>query len=225
MDSATGEPRSFMKYVFRFDEEGKGEMVNTIQYAVLALVPIVMLNKLVQRFVPDIDEDKGSIEVLVEVVIQIIVTFIGLLFINRLVTFVPTYSGVDYPEFSIIYVILAVMLITLSLQTKLGKKVNLLAERFLEMFDQQPQQGKQQGQQQQGQVRISQPIAGQALHGGPLHDSTPLSQLPTVNYDGMYRGDSNPLVAAKTPGDSAMMGGMAGDLMPANMGGMGGGVW
>jgi hypothetical protein len=214
-----------MKYVFRFDDEGKGEMVNTMQYAMLALIPIVVLNKIVQRFVPDIDEDKGSIEVLMEVVVQIIVTFIGLLFINRLVTFVPTYSGIDYPDFSIICVILAVLLITLSLQTKLGKKVNLLAERFLEMFES-PKQGQQQGQQQQGQVRISQPIAGQALHGGPIqgiHDSTPLSQLPTVNYDGMYRGDSNPLVAAKTPGGDMMMGG--GDLMPANMGGMGGGVW
>lgn len=211
-----------MKYVFRFDDEGKGEMVNTMQYAILALIPIVVLNKIVQRFVPDIDEDKGSFEVLAEVVIQVIVTFLGLIFINRLVTFVPTYSGVDYPDFSIICVVLAVLLITLSLQTKLGKKVNLLAERFLEMFDGPVKQ--QQQQQQQGQVRVSQPIAGQALHGGGIHDSTPLSQLPTVNYDGMYRGDSNPLVAARTPGDSAMTGG-GGDLMPADMGGMGGGVW
>ena len=59
-----------------------------------------------QKYVPEADEKKGSVEILAEVLIQIIVMFIGLLMIHRIITYVPTYSGMEYPEFSIIFIIL-----------------------------------------------------------------------------------------------------------------------
>ena len=52
-------------------------MMNIIQYTVLALFLIVMLNKLMQKYVPEADDEKGSLELLAEVVIQLVFMFVG----------------------------------------------------------------------------------------------------------------------------------------------------
>ena len=51
----------FFSHVFSTTEEGKAELMNVTQYAVLGIVPIFALNKLIQRFVPEADLEKSSI--------------------------------------------------------------------------------------------------------------------------------------------------------------------
>ena len=58
-----------------------------------------------------------------------IAMFLGMLITHRIVTFVPTYSTVKYEKISIVQIVLAVLMITLSLQTKLGEKVSILFDR------------------------------------------------------------------------------------------------
>jgi hypothetical protein len=58
---------TFFKYVFNFDEDSKNDMMNIVQYAVLAIIPIIVLNKTMQKYVPEADEEKGSAEILAEV--------------------------------------------------------------------------------------------------------------------------------------------------------------
>jgi hypothetical protein len=125
---------TFFQHVFNFDEPSKREMMNIVQYTVVALVPIVMLNKLMQKYVPEADDEKGSLELLAEVVIQIVFMFVGVLLINRAVTFVPPYSGTKYEQFSIIHMIPATLMIILSLQTKLGEKVSILYDRIEDLI-------------------------------------------------------------------------------------------
>jgi hypothetical protein len=126
---------SFLNHVFNFSEEGKGELLNVAQYSLLGVLPIVMLNKLVQRFIPDVDNDKGTPEILAEITFQILVMFCGLVFINRLITYIPTYSGVKYEEINLTNVVLAFLMVVLSLQTKLGEKTNILASRVMDLVD------------------------------------------------------------------------------------------
>ena len=87
-----------------------------------------------QSFVPEADDEKGSIELLAEIVIQVIVMFLGILITSRIVSFVPTYSGMKYEKVSITDIILAVLMITLSLQTKLGEKVSIIYDRCYELI-------------------------------------------------------------------------------------------
>ena len=51
----------FLKYVFRFDDASKSELLNMIQYTILAVVPLAIMNKVSQLYVPDPDEDKGTV--------------------------------------------------------------------------------------------------------------------------------------------------------------------
>lgn len=237
MDSMD-DSKSFFKHVFNFDDDSKSEMLNIIQYALIALIPVILLNKSMANYVPEADDKKGSLELSAEIVIQIIVMLIGLLIVHRIITFIPTYSGVKYPEFNIIFIILAVLMITLSLQTKLGEKVSILVDRLMDLWngtDSSKKKGKS------GNVKVTQPISGQGSITGQVMpqsqptytDGTSINSLPTSstaqssgpsqqlpNYDNMYRQDTTPLVGAATPG----MEGFASEPVAAN-GVLGGGAF
>ena len=213
MDSSDDSKKNFFKHVFNFDDDSKSDMLNIIQYSLIAIIPVIILNKSMQKYVPEADEQKGNLEILAEIVLQIIIMFIGLLTVHRMITFVPTYSGLEYPEFSIIFIILAVLMITLSLQTKLGEKVSILTERLTELWE-----GKSDKKKKKGNVKVSQPISqnGQptnqsAMNQAMYNDGTSINSLPTndmsssaqqmPDYNAMHRQDTTPMVGAATPGD------------------------
>jgi len=127
-----GSKEGFIGHVFNFDEDSKMEMMNIIQYTLIGVIPVVLLNKTMQKYVPEADDEKGSAELLAEVAIQLIAMFIGILMTHRIVTFVPTYSTVKYEKVSIVQIVLAVLMVILSLQTKLGEKVSILFDRVSE---------------------------------------------------------------------------------------------
>lgn len=215
MDSSDDTKKNFIKHVFNFEDESKSDMLNIIQYSLIAIIPVILLNKTMAKYVPEADENKGSLEIVAEVIVQIISMFIGLLIIHRVITYVPTYSGMKYPDFNIVFVILAVLMITLSLQTKLGEKVGVLFDRVIELWD-----GKVEKNVKRGNVKVSQPISGQqnvvtsqntAMNQALYNDGTSINSLPTgggdytmspqklPNYDNMYKQESTPLVGAATP--------------------------
>ena len=131
---ATSSP-TFFSHVFSSTEEGKAEFLNVTQYALLGVVPVVLLNKLIQRFIPEADTEKSSLEILFEIFIQIILMFCGIVIIHRIITYIPTYSGFRYENLMLTNVILAFLILVLSIQTKLGLKVNILVDRINELWN------------------------------------------------------------------------------------------
>ena len=249
MDSSDESNKGFFKHVFNFDDDSKSEILNIIQYALIAIIPIIVLNKTIGKYVPESDDKKSSLEVSAEIIIQIIVTFMGLLIIHRIITFIPTYSKTKYPDFSIIFIILAILMITMSLQTKLGEKVNILVERIMDLWNG-TQDKKKNAKGKNGAVKVSQPISGQitgqmmnnaAMNQSLYTDGTAISSLPTndvqygndatmqpqqlPNYNAMYKQDNTPLVGAASPGQTESMGPM--EPMAANsvLGGGFGSAW
>src|SRR5690349_7940739 len=111
------ESKNFFKYVFQFNDTTKCVLLNIVQYGILSIIPIVALNKTMQRFIPEIDETKSSLEITAEIIIQVIVLFLGIFFIHRVVTFVPTYSKKDYPDFNVVQIILSTLVILFSINS------------------------------------------------------------------------------------------------------------
>lgn len=126
---------TFLGHVFSTTEEDKGEMLNVMQYALLACIPIVALNKFIQRFVPEADPDKSNLELLVEIVIQLLIIFIGIILVHRIIVYVPTYSGFKYENLTLTNSILTFMMIVFSIQSKIGLKANILFDRLDEMWN------------------------------------------------------------------------------------------
>ena len=213
LENASKSSTGFFKHVFNFDEDSKADMLNIVQYATLAIIPVVIVNKIMQKYVPEANEDKGSLEIVAELIFQILGIFISLFFINRIITYVPTYSGVKYPEFSIIFNILAVLMITLSLQTKLGDKATILVERITELWNGKSDT-KNKNNTKKGNVKVTQPISqttNQAAMDQSMYNdgqSTSINQLPMStsstqqlpDYNSMYQNNQTPLINAATPG-------------------------
>jgi hypothetical protein len=174
----------FFKYVLNVDEDSKSDILNIIQYSIISIVPIVILNKSMQKYIPEADEKKGSVEILAEIMFQIIYIFIGLLLAHRIVTYIPTYSGIKYPEFNIIFVILAVLMITMSLQTKLGDKISIITDRVVELWE-----GKPEPKQPKQQVAGLLPSYQEKKTN--YTDGTSISQLPTNNVSSSYQPNLN----------------------------------
>jgi len=207
----------FIDHVFKFDDDTKCEMLNITQYSLLSVVPVIGLNKTIQKIIPDVDEEKGSIEILAEIIGQIVVMFLGIFFIHRLITYVPTYSKMKYEDYSVPNIIIGFLIIVLSLQTKLGEKTNIILDRMLDYIDgnssirtQPQQQGQQQqGQQQQGQQQGNgQPPVNLTVN--PMLRANQAAQsMQTLNgnygqqaspqFDNMYGQPSTPLVGANSP--------------------------
>lgn len=80
-------------------------------------------------------------------------------------TFVPTYSGIKYLDFSVTTVVIATLLILLSLQTKLGNKISILFDRVTELWTGESADADKDGKKKKGKgkgsVKVSQPISGQ----------------------------------------------------------------
>lgn len=207
LTKATNGKPGFFKHVFNFNDEAKSEMMNIVQFAVIALIPVIILNKTMQKYVPEADDEKGNFELLAEIIGQIVGMFLGMLIIYRIITYVPTYSGEKYAEYSVTSSILAMLVTLLSLQTKLGEKVSILFDRIVEVWE--GPKDKKKGNKGQGNVKVSQPISQnssaaitQSL-GSTSISSLPQQQQSTQqlpDYNNMYQQDSTPLVGAATPG-------------------------
>tara|TARA_Y100000992_G_C21255131_1_gene488091 strand:+ start:58 stop:732 length:675 start_codon:yes stop_codon:yes gene_type:complete len=207
-----GEPTSkenTIGKIFNFDEDTQSEVLNVMQYSLLSVVPILLLNKSVQKFIPEADEEKGSVEVLAEVVAQIAFMFLGIFMIHRLILAVPTYSKIKYQDFHVTNIVLGFLVIVLSLHTKLGEKTNILIDRLFDMIEgKKPEQEGNQNQNNggggggntiitQGLQQARQPTQAQnmvnSINGGAGQ-----------SFDQMYGGPQNPLVNAQLPQDNLM---------------------
>ena len=152
-----------------FNENTKLEMLNIVQYSLISIVPIVVLNKTMAYYIPEADESKDTIEILLEIFVQVIFMFVGIYIVHRMVIFIPPSSGLQYYELNMTHIILSVLLLILSLQTKIGEKVSILSQRVWMFFHQQ-RDGLQTLVPSDSIPRSIQPLAQTTT-------TTPLSQL------------------------------------------------
>lgn len=186
--------KTFFTHVFDMSRESNAEIMNVTQYALLGIIPILVLNKLIQRFVPEADPDKSSVELTIEILLQTVIMFVGILLIHRVITYVPTYSGFRYEHLTLTNVILAFLIIVLSLQTKLGIKVNIIYDRLIELWNGGSSDDKKANV--RSKVRVSESMLShnpsQADHldnAGMGYPPAPVVQnKPNSSYDQMMRG-------------------------------------
>ena len=229
MDNSDDSKKSFIKYVFNLEDEGKSDILNLLQFSLISFIPIVLLSKVIEKYAPLTDDTKGSLEISAEIVIQILVLFIGLFFINRITMFFPTFSGENYPKINVITSVLSILIILSMLSSNISAKVNILTERLYDLWEGKTDKNTKTKtvnvNGKQVTVKVSQPISqqqtSQPQQGYPkpvYNDSTAINQLPTndmsrtqeyslssqtlPNYDAMYRQDNTPMVGAATPGGS-----------------------
>jgi len=234
MDSATevsnnATEMGFIKYVFNTDEDSKCEMMNMIQYVLLAIIPAILILKAVKIVVPEEDDSKGSIEIVAECIGQIAFIILAIYFSDKAIRYVPTYSKCDYVRGNLLSFLLPFVILMFTMQTKLGAKINILLERVMELWH-----GKSDDavNVKSGNVKSTQPLAGQhqpsqadtrpdnmqLLPSAPGMTGLPTGVIPqqqSPDFNQMYQSAPTPMVNAHSPGQENM-GMMASEPVAAN---------
>ena len=151
----TSTGNSFTQHMFKFDNDTKVELMNVGQYALVSVVPLALLVHFVESVMPELDDTKTHMQLLAEVVLHILLLLVGVYFINRLVTFMPTFSKKAYNEVSFMTLALVLILTT----TKIKNKLTELTKRLEEMWAGKLNQWKKM-EKEKNVVKVSQPITG-----------------------------------------------------------------
>ena len=183
----------FFNSVFDFGQDSKAEMLNIIQYSLMALVPIILLNKATQSLIPEVDESKSSFELGAEVAFQTIFMFIGLYLIHKAIIYIPTYSELKYSELNITNIVLVVLVIVLSLQTRLGEKANIIYERLWDYIDGKKPVANQKQENSQQPILQSQHIPHQQQIEQNLSQIIPNNQQQGTNPGQINQGIAQPM--------------------------------
>ena len=166
----------FFKQVFRLNEDAQGEVLNMMQYVAIGFIPAIIVIYVIRYYVPDPDDEKGSLTLMAEIFAQTFGMLLGIYFIHRMIIYFPTYSGIKYERFHIINILMVFVMILFSIKTKLGEKAQILVERAVDMWSGNKGPAQSQGH-GQGQVRVTQPITGSMASGVPMTAPPPPPQL------------------------------------------------
>ena len=228
--TTTTDTAGFINTVLKFDEADKDTIMNLIQYATLAIIPSMIILKLLRFFVPEDDPSKGTVEIAGEVAIEVVFIVIALWFMNRVIKYFPTYSGKPYPETDSFTPLMPFLLVLFTIQSKLGAKLNILTERVLETCNISDKDISAEHKQSKNIVKVTQPLVPPPViesnnYTQPLNntqqllpDDKTLTALPngvsqqqsqpqpqqqtqqTPNFNDMFYNNPTPLPGAATPG-------------------------
>ena len=211
----------FLKHVTRFDSETKSELSNLIQYLVVVIVPIFVLNKMISNVIPEFDATKGNIELLGEVIAQSICLILGIYIIHRIVTYLPTFSGDNLADLNLMNIVLLIVFFSMNSDT--GKKINQVYTRAMKNWngeDTAPVAKKNDG----SVVKVTQPITGKQGMSSQMQQAQPTHQESRADYIGshnqMLPPSNNVVQQVHTPPAQQM--GQPADMNNNMYGGMGG---
>ena len=152
--------KGFINHVFNFNTETKTELMNLGQYLALVLLPLTFLNNFVETLVPKVDESRGSLEILFEVLGHLKLLLLSVFLVDRIAQYVPTYSGKEMNSISLATLVIVFVMFT----TKTRQKLDLLYTRLSNSWNGESGENKKQPNgkggpvQQKPQVTVSQPI-------------------------------------------------------------------
>lgn len=172
------EESNFFSYVFNFDEDNKAGILNMLQYTILAIIPVVVVLKLIKHYIPEDDDSKPTLEILIEVIFQLIILFLAIWFIDKMIRFVPTYSGACYFKFNETNFIIPILIVLITMQTKLGAKINLIIERVMEVWGGGSSYSENSKSTPPPKIKVRQPLARTPTHQPSQADS--LNDIPSV---------------------------------------------
>lgn len=122
-------PKSILSSIFSIDTIEKDTLFNLVQYVTISIVPIMIILRGLKEYIPEEDDNKSSIEIIAEILIEIIIIVFSLWFTHKVITHIPTYSQRDYPEMSLFPGMIPLIFILMTLQSKFSNKVNILFDR------------------------------------------------------------------------------------------------
>lgn len=175
---------SFLSHMFQFDNDTKSELLNIGQYAIISIIPLIALVNLIDGFLPNFDPTKGNIELCGEILVHLTMLLIAVFFVDRLVKFIPTYSGKAHRTINFLNIVIMFYLTS----EKMGEKIEELSVRVSDMWNGnlKPVESEKENK-NANKVSVSQPIK-QVQKIPPTHQA---SRADYLNAHGQMSATQN----------------------------------
>ncbi len=122
---------SFISHMTDLTDKDKSVLLNMSQYTVLAILPLVVFIYLMKTYMPKFNETKGSLEIIIEVVLQLVFIMFIFWVIHRFILYISVYSGVAYDNINLLNMVLPVLFLLFTLDTNVSKKTHMVINRLL----------------------------------------------------------------------------------------------
>ena len=108
--------------------------MNIVQYTLLSIIPVVLFIYFTKKYFPSLEENDSSLYMFTITVIELIFMIIGIFFIDRIINYIPTYSGKYYETINLTTIVVIFVLFMLITETGFKKRTLILLERFDKFF-------------------------------------------------------------------------------------------
>ena len=181
------EKQSFINFVV---QQPKTDLSNLLQYAGLATVPAAGVVYAAQNLLAPIDLKASSGQLAAEAIIGLVVLLVVLYFANRIILYVPTYSGVEYADTNMLGAILPFLVLLLVIDddgsgTSIGARVKELIRRVAEPETAKKVVTKETDKQQQQQPQHMYPSPG--MPPPPAATQPTQQQSSAPDFNAMYQ--------------------------------------
>jgi len=153
----------FVDHVFSLNNDKKNELFNLVQYLVMIVIPLMFLDNLIDEIIPPINEKKGHIELVIEVIGHSLLILGVIYLLHRIISYFPTQSGRAYDNLSLLTLVVAFILFN----SKICKKSKELFKRAKIAWEgkEEPKKSKKidMNKQNTNVVSVSQPISNGVL--------------------------------------------------------------
>ena len=183
----TSDKESFVSFVI---QQPKSDLGNLVQYSFMAMIPVAMIVYASQNMLAPIDRSMGTGQLAFEAGLGLGAILIAMYFANRMITYFPTYSGVDYADINLISAMIPFLLMLFIADddgsgTSIGVRVKELVKRLIE-----PEEAPAKKPEKKAEPAAPQyPPPGMPQQ--PQHSQPPTQQpgqqtLPSQNFTAMY---------------------------------------
>jgi hypothetical protein len=126
--------QGFFSYVFKLSKFKQEDLLNVIQYTALSILPIMLFLYYTKKYFPSATHEDSSLYLFTLTFVELIFMIVGIFFIDRIINFIPTFSGKYYEVINLTNVILIFVIFMLISRAGFRERTSILLYRFDNWF-------------------------------------------------------------------------------------------
>jgi hypothetical protein len=126
--------QGFFSYVFKLSRFKQEDLMNIIQYTILSIIPVLLFVYFTKKYFPLVEADDSSLYIFIVTFLELVFMIIGIFFIDRIINFIPTFSGKYYEPINLTTIVIIFVLFMLLINTGFRERTKIMLERFDKWF-------------------------------------------------------------------------------------------
>ena len=126
--------QGFFTYVFKLSKFKQQDLLNILQYSAISVIPIMLFIYFTKKYFPTVSHDDSTLYIFIVTFIEIMFMIMGIFFIDRIINYIPTYSGKYYETINLTTVIIVFVIFIMFIQAGFRERASILLHRFDNWF-------------------------------------------------------------------------------------------